>query len=62
MSLTPEIKREVINFVVNYTNELIRNVRANPEIAHAFYTDQVTSGELEEYVEACKAKLLLDPP
>jgi len=62
MSLSPEMKREVINYVMNYTKGLIEDEQACPEIGKAFFRDQVTSGELEDYVEACKAKLLSDLP
>lgn len=57
--LTEAMKREIVSYMLEgWSKGLIEDSQSNPEVAGAFVKGEVSSGEIEEYVEACKLALL----
>lgn len=59
--LTPAMKREIANYVIQYTKGLIEDDHECPELCKAMDDETIDSGEIEEFVDELREKVLASP-
>lgn len=57
MALTSDMKREIVEYLLTYSKGIIEDCHT---VGDAYHVEAITTGEIEDFIDECKQKLLDD--